>query len=208
MTFSIYLLKPKFQKLLLPVLKYLETLRITPNQITLFTMLISLAYSAALLRFGGVMWLWMVFPAFMLLRMALNAIDGMLANATHQKTKLGSLLNEVCDQISDVALYLPFALLPNISIALVVLVVVMMLLAEFAGIAALVVGAQRRFDGPMGKSDRAFAFSVIALLIAAKTAAIWINMVLLIVLFLLLWTMINRLVRALRHSASTEPQKP
>ena len=208
MTFSIYSLKPRFQKLLAPVLKHLEKLRITPNQVTLFTMFSSLTFCAVLVNFGSVLWLWMVFPVFMLLRRALTAIDGMLANATQQKTKLGSLLNEVCDQISDVALYLPFALLPNVSIALVVLVVVLMLLAEFAGIAALVVGAQRRFDGPMGKSDRAFAFSVVALLIATKTAPIWINSLLLIVLLLLLWTIINRLVKALQHSANTEPQKP
>lgn len=208
MTFSIYLLKPKFQKLLAPVLKYLEKLRISPNQITLFTMLISLAYGAALVHFSSVTWLWTVFPAFMLLRMALNAIDGMLANATQQKTKLGSLLNEVCDQISDVALYLPFALLPNVSSTLVVLVVVVMLLAEFAGVAALVVGAPRRFDGPMGKSDRAFAFSVVSLISVTQIAYVWINGLLLIVLLLLFWTMINRLVKALRHSANTEPLKP
>lgn len=208
MTFSIYLLKPKFQQLLAPALKHLQKLHITPNQITLFTMFISVAFCAVLVQFGNIIWPWIVFPFFMLLRMALNAIDGMLATATQQKTHLGSLLNEICDQVSDVALYLPFALLSNVSGPLVVLVVVSLLLAEFAGIAAIIACAQRRFDGPMGKSDRAFAMSLVAIMIATNTSAIWINGLLLIVLILLFWTTINRLNQALKHSADTAPPKP
>jgi CDP-diacylglycerol---glycerol-3-phosphate 3-phosphatidyltransferase len=206
MTFSIYQLKPKFQQLLSPVLTFLMTMHITPNQVTLFTMVLSLVFAVMLVLYSSVRWLWMLFPFFMLLRMALNAIDGMLANASQKKTALGTLLNEICDQISDAALYLPFALLPLFKPSLVVLVVVMALLVEFSGVIAVLISSARRFDGPMGKSDRAFAFSIIAILWCSGVSHIWINSVLFIVLLLSIVTIINRLVKALHHSNAAPPK--
>jgi CDP-diacylglycerol---glycerol-3-phosphate 3-phosphatidyltransferase len=144
----------------------------------------------------------------MLLRMALNAIDGMLANASKKKTALGALLNEMCDQISDAALYLPFALLPMVNAYLLVVVVVTGLLAEFAGVAAVLIGASRRFDGPMGKSDRAFIFSILSILGLIKLPSPWLNGLLACVLILLLLTIINRLFQALQQSANTAPPRP
>jgi CDP-diacylglycerol---glycerol-3-phosphate 3-phosphatidyltransferase len=197
MSISIYQLKPKFQQLLSPLLKVLMRLYITPNQLTFMTMLLCLAYGAALAVYASQTWVWAAFPIFMLLRMALNAIDGMLATASQQKTKLGAILNELCDQFSDAALYLPFALLPALYSPLIVVVVLMALLAEFAGVMAMLIGVARRFDGPMGKSDRAFAFSLLAILVMMKTPSVWLNGVLIIMLLLLIATIWNRLSRAL-----------
>jgi phosphatidylglycerophosphate synthase len=39
--------------------------------------------------------------------MALNALDGMLARECNQQTRLGAILNETGDVISDIALYFP-----------------------------------------------------------------------------------------------------
>ncbi|MES2933621.1 MAG: CDP-alcohol phosphatidyltransferase family protein [Pseudomonadota bacterium] len=205
MTLSIYQLKPKFQQLLSPFIRGLMASHISPNQVTLFAMILSLAYGAALVVNPSTRWLWFGLPVFMLLRMALNAIDGMLANASGQKTPLGAILNEMGDQVSDVALTLPFALVATISAPLLVLVVIAALLAEFAGVLALMVGSKRRFDGPMGKSDRAFAFGVLALMIGCGAAPLWLNAALWLVLLLSLWTVINRLRLALRSSAPPTP---
>lgn len=205
MTLSIYQLKPKFQRLLAPLLGGLISLRVTPNQITLFTLGLSLAYGLAFAYFPQRLSLLLGLPFFLLLRMALNAIDGMLANASNQKTPLGALLNEIADQLADVALYLPFALVPAISARLAVLAVIAGLLAEFAGVLAISIGVPRRFDGPMGKSDRAFAFGLLALLIAAGLSHFWLNALLAAVLILSLWTILNRLRQALRLS---EPPTP
>jgi CDP-diacylglycerol--glycerol-3-phosphate 3-phosphatidyltransferase len=205
MSISIYQLKPKFQQLLQPLMRALLRCRATPNQITLATMLLSVAYGAALAWQPERMALWMGLPALLLLRMALNAIDGMLAHATGQKTRLGTLLNEICDQVSDAALYLPFALAGAIHAPLAVLVVVLALLAEFAGVLALSVAAARRFDGPMGKSDRAFCFGLLGLLLACGAAPLLLNGILLLVLALSVWTVVNRLRQALRASAPAIP---
>ncbi|AMP05434.1 CDP-alcohol phosphatidyltransferase family protein [Collimonas pratensis] len=205
MTFSIYQLKPKFQQLLSPLLKGLVRLRVTPNQVTVLALLLSLAYGVALALFPHCLGLWFGLPLFLLLRMGLNAIDGMLANATGQKTRLGALLNEMCDQVSDMALYLPFALLAGIHAPLLVIVLMLALLAEFAGVLAATIGAPRRFDGPMGKSDRAFAFGLLACLSATGGAPHWLNAALLLILVLSLWTVINRLRQALHFSAPPTP---
>ncbi|GJJ03303.1 CDP-alcohol phosphatidyltransferase [Duganella rhizosphaerae] len=203
MSFSIYQLKPQFQQLLQPLMRALVRCRVTPNQITLATMLLSVAYGAALAMQPQRAGLWIGLAGFLLLRMALNAIDGMLANATGQKTRLGTLLNEICDQVSDVALYLPFMLV--LPAPLVVLAVAAALLAEFAGVLALSVGAARRFDGPMGKSDRAFWFGLLGLLIAWGAAPLLLNGVLALVIALSAWTVVNRLRQALRASAPATP---
>nr|WP_315430256.1 CDP-alcohol phosphatidyltransferase family protein [uncultured Albidiferax sp.] len=202
MSFSIYQLKPRFQQLLRPVLALLARWGVSPNQVTLLAMALSLLYGAALALWPGDGRLWAGLPLCMLLRMALNAIDGMLANFTGQKSRLGAVLNELGDQVSDAALTLPFALAAGIYAPLLVLVALAALLVEFAGVLALLVGAPRRFDGPMGKSDRAFAFSLLALLLVAGAGSLWLNGLLSLVLLLLGWTLLNRLRAALRLPAA------
>lgn len=206
MSFSIYQLKPRFQQLLQPLLKGLAKSRITPNQVTLLALALSVVYGFTLACYPTNRGLWIALPAVMLLRMALNAVDGMLANFTHQKTALGAILNEVCDQVSDVALTLPFVTVAGIAPALPIAAALLALLVEFAGVAALLAGSDRRFDGPMGKSDRAFAFGLLGLLTGFGAAAIWLHTLLGIVLFLLLWTLFNRIRRALEQASARQKQ--
>ena len=62
----------------------------------------------------------LILPAVLFLRMALNAMDGMLAREHGQKTSLGALLNELGDVIADAGLYLPLAVVPGFDARLVV----------------------------------------------------------------------------------------
>ncbi|MGQ0710216.1 MAG: CDP-alcohol phosphatidyltransferase family protein [Rhodoferax sp.] len=193
MRISIYQLKPWFQQLLQPLLRFLAHAGVTPNQLTVGTTGLMLLYGAVLALHPETHALWMALPVVMLLRMALNALDGMLANATGQKTRVGAVLNELCDQISDAALYLPFAFAAGLHLGLVVSVVLVASWAEFAGLAALAAGMARRFDGPMGKSDRAAAFGLLGLLVGFSAGPWWTNGLLLLVLLLLGWTVANRI---------------
>ncbi|WP_338416652.1 CDP-alcohol phosphatidyltransferase family protein [uncultured Sphaerotilus sp.] len=208
LSFSVYDLKPQFQQALRPLLASLVRRGVTPNQITVLAMALSLAYGVALALHPANRWLWGLFPVVMLLRMALNAVDGMLATATGQKTALGALLNEMGDQLSDVALYLPFALVAQVRAPMLVIVVAAALLAEFAGVLAVLIGAARRFDGPMGKSDRAVVFGLMALLVAGGARADWFDGLLMLTLALLVWTTVNRLRQALRAAARGAPRTP
>nr|WP_255263765.1 CDP-alcohol phosphatidyltransferase family protein [Pseudomonas aegrilactucae] len=198
---SIYQLKPRFQALLRPMVKRLYERGITANQVTLAAAGVSLLLGVLLAATPQTTWLFALVPAWMVLRMALNAIDGMLAREFGQQSRLGAYLNELCDLIADAALFLPFALLPGVWPGLVVVVVLTALVSEYAGVMGPLVGAERRYDGPMGKSDRAFVFGVLGAGVAAGLlSAAWLNGVLLVVLLLSLYTLYNRVSRGLAQT--------
>ena len=193
MTVSIYQLKPAFQRLLQPLVGALAAARVTPNQTTLATLALMAAYGLALALFPGSRALWLGLVLVMPLRMALNALDGLLARQTGQQTRLGAVLNETCDLVADLALYLPVALLPGENGMLAVVAAAGAAVSEQAGLAALAAGSARRFDGPMGKSDRAFAYGLVGLLAGLGIDPRWIDGVLALVVALLAWTTFNRL---------------
>nr|WP_225780748.1 CDP-alcohol phosphatidyltransferase family protein [Pseudomonas sp. Marseille-Q3773] len=198
---SIYQLKPRFQALLRPSVRRLHERGVTANQVTLAAALMSVLLGLLLATLAHVAWLFILLPLWMLLRMALNAIDGMLAREFGQQSTLGAYLNELCDVIADTALYLPFALLPGVSPTLVVLVVLTATFSEYAGVMGPLAGASRRYDGPMGKSDRAFAFGVLGTGVAfGLLAGAWINGLLLVILALSLYTLYNRVRQGLAET--------
>ena len=144
----------------------------------------------------------LVLPFALALRMALNAIDGMMARELAMESRLGAYLNELGDVIADAALYLPFALLPGVNAPLVAIVVVLAMTSEMAGVLASSFGISRRYDGPLGKSDRAFAFGVLALLLAvADGGGLWSDIYLGLLAVLALWTIVRR-TRAALHEGS------
>ena len=200
MRLSIYQLKPAFQKRLNAPVQFLKCQGVSPNQVTLAALALSLIYGALLYICPGQSLLWAVLPIVLLVRMALNAIDGLLARAAAQLTKLGALLNEISDQLADAALYLPFAYAAGLYPELVMLNVILACLTEFTGVAALTVGSPRGFAGPMGKSDRAFAISILAIAVAAGAPALLGNSLLSVIACLSIWTIRNRIKMALASS--------
>lgn len=166
---SIYQLKPAFQNILRPLVRGLYQVGVTANLVTIIAMLISIGLAGfVFLHFktSPPSLLLLIYPCWMLIRMAFNAVDGMLAREFNQQSNLGAYLNELCDVISDTCLYLCFAAFAFIQIELLLLICFLALLSEYAGVMAPLIGRERRYDGPMGKSDRAFFFSVIAILIS------------------------------------------
>jgi CDP-diacylglycerol--glycerol-3-phosphate 3-phosphatidyltransferase len=198
---SIYDLKPAFQARLRPLADGLASRGVTANQVTIAAFALSLLVGIVLLLWPGATVPLLLVPLGLFVRMAFNAIDGMLAREHGQKSELGALLNELGDVLSDAALYLPFAVIPGISGGLVVTAVVLAGASELAGTAALLIGASRRYDGPMGKSDRALAFGAIAFLLAVGVpAGLWLNLVFAVMLVLLLVTIANRVRHALAEA--------
>lgn len=159
---SIYQLKPRFQALLRPLVRQLAATGVTANSVTLLAMLISCGLGAWLLLAGDSHF-FVLLPLWMFLRMALNAIDGMLAREFGQKSPLGAYLNELTDVVSDAALYLPFVAVAPFGWASVGSVIFLSALSEMTGALGPMIGADRRYDGPMGKSDRAFVFGCLGL---------------------------------------------
>ena len=102
---------------------------ITANQVTLFACAVSILIGLLLALFAGVSTLFWLLPIWLFVRMALNAMDGMLAREFGQQSALGGYLNEITDIAADLG---------------------------------QVHGNGRRYDGPFGKSDRAFFIGALA----------------------------------------------
>ncbi|WP_392552757.1 CDP-alcohol phosphatidyltransferase family protein [Orbus wheelerorum] len=193
---SIYQLKSRFQALLRPFVKKLYDYSITANQITLVACLGSLFVTLIVICTLPDRWILWLIPVWMFIRMALNAIDGMLAKEFGQKSNLGAYLNELCDVVSDSLLFIILFYLPDISWILVVILIISSFLTEYAGVLGPLIGSSRRYDGPMGKSDRALLYGIISAGIAIGwLPTTWLNVIFSIMILLLMSTVINR-VRA------------
>ena len=165
-------------------------------------MVTSVAALGSVLTGGVAAWLadsravFLVIPVWLLARMALNALDGMMAREFRQKSVLGGYLNEIGDVVSDAALYAPFALVAPFGALGVSLVIVLSIVTELAGALGPAMGASRRYDGPMGKSDRAVVFGALGLWVGSSApVASWFWWAMPVLAVLLVFTVVNR-VRA------------
>lgn len=157
---SVYQLKPKFQQLLNPVLLFLHKRKVTANQITIASIILSMIIGILFWNADSYNWFFLSLPIGLLLRMALNALDGMVARKFNQMSKLGEVLNEVGDIVSDVIIFFPLLKFQPDSLYLVVAFIVLSVINEFSGLLGKVIGEDRRYEGPMGKSDRALLLGV------------------------------------------------
>jgi len=148
---TLYALKPRFLELLRPLVYGLAGGGVTANQVTVAAAAGSAAIAALIIWKIEYRLLFLLLPLWLLVRMALNAIDGVLAREFGQKSRLGAYLNEICDVISDAALYLPIAMVAPFGPLGVGLAIFLSALTEFAGVLGPTVGASRRYDGPDGK---------------------------------------------------------
>jgi CDP-diacylglycerol--glycerol-3-phosphate 3-phosphatidyltransferase len=195
---SVYDLKPRFQDLLRSIVIKLADQGYTANQVTVAAALLSIVTGALLMKYSAHRAILLLLPIVLFVRMALNAIDGMLAREHDMKTPLGAILNELGDVISDAALYLPLALVPGFPPKIIVVIVVLAVISEMVGVIAVQIGATRRYDGPMGKSDRAFVFGALGFLLAIHLFPLaWVSFAMTIVCILLIITIVNRGRRAL-----------
>jgi CDP-diacylglycerol---glycerol-3-phosphate 3-phosphatidyltransferase len=160
---SVYQVKPYFQRLLMPVLRALHGAGLTPNFITLAALLLSLA--------GGIgLWLhpyglsYLLLPLILLFRMALNALDGMMARTYNMQSRTGEVLNELGDVVSDLFLFIPLALMFSLGPFVFTSFLLLSVISEFTGVLGKAVAGVRRYEGPMGKSDRALLAGVFSLI--------------------------------------------
>ncbi|MDE0959241.1 MAG: CDP-alcohol phosphatidyltransferase family protein [Planctomycetota bacterium] len=211
---SVYDIKPAFQNLLRPVVKMLARIGVTANQVTVAAMLLSIVTGIWILdeyhplpflsadnsESASSLCLLLAIPVVLLLRMVLNAIDGMLAREHDMKSSLGAVLNELGDVISDAALYLPLAYVAGFNAVLVVGMVIVGIIAEMTGVIAVQIGASRRYDGPMGKSDRALVVGLLCGIVGlGYDISNWLDTILGVLIGLGVLTIWNRSRKALQE---------
>lgn len=112
-------------------------------------------------------------PPLLLLRMALNALDGMLARERGQASALGEVLNEAIDVLGDTAAYGVLYFVPDSPRLAVVLFLLTTWASEFFGVLGKgLPGGIRRYEALFGgKPDRAFWISLLALLVFFRPPA-------------------------------------
>lgn len=199
---TLYALKPRFQALLRPLVRRVAAGGVTANQVTLAAAAIS-CLLGVLLAVAARPALFLLLPPWLFLRMALNAVDGMLARDFGQKSGLGAYLNELCDVVSDAALILPFAAVAPFGPWWVFVVVFLAALSEYAGVMGPLAGASRRYDGPFGKSDRALVFGALGLAVGIfGTLPAWVAWIMPLCSLLLVATTINRVRHGMAEAAT------
>ena len=198
---TLYALKPRFQSLLRPLAAAMAARGVTANEVTVAAMAGSLTVGGLLCLPQCPRTVFLVLPLWLLVRLALNAVDGMLAREFGQQSRLGGYLNELGDVVADAALVLPFAFVAPFSLPAVLAVIFLALLSEYAGALGPLTGAARRYDGPLGKSDRAAVAGALAVWIGlGLSLPAWIAWLMPALAVLLVVTIVNRIRGGLRDA--------
>ncbi|WP_367103433.1 alpha/beta fold hydrolase [uncultured Psychrobacter sp.] len=192
---SLYQLKSQFQNQLRPISNELVKWGVTANQVTVIAVLISAGTAYIIATIDGCKHsdnknklhsnktTWLILPVTLFCRMALNAIDGMMAREHGQASKLGAVLNEAGDIIADTLLiaslhshinktstaqitaHQPEYLFKSSNTSLNA-VNILSTITELIAIFSLVTTDERANQGPLGKSDRALELGILGTLAA------------------------------------------
>lgn len=164
----LYELQSKCQHLLRPLATLLARSGATATSISVPVTLGSIAYGIWLYQpfadHGPNPYPYLLLGPFLLLRMALNVISELLADA-EQATPAVMYSREIGLVAADTALYLPFLDLMGFGLGWVIMVALCGL-TEFVGLLGAAVGSSRRDDGPFGAGNRAVFFGCLGLFTA------------------------------------------
>ena len=154
----------------MPLLTRLHNAGVTPNALTWMAIVLSggLGY-AFVLGLENRYWFFAVAGG-LLVRMALNALDGMMARNFSMTSKGGAVLNELGDVVSDALVMWPWALVSGVHVGWVAALLWQAAVNEYAGVLGASVSGERRYEGPMGKSDRTLVWGIFCLLLGAGIA--------------------------------------
>ncbi len=205
---SLYHLKTKFQDQLRPLSNRLVEHEVTANQVTVSAVFLSVGTAYMIVRPAqDKPVLWLLLPTSLFIRMALNAIDGMMAREHGQASKLGAWLNEAGDIIADTALLA--SLSPHINKTELITgkshthlhhitgFIILSISTELLAIISNNCFKNRANQGPLGKSDRALLLGIVGTWMGIKQplpmATLLLKPLFLLIHALLVKTCLNRL---------------
>ncbi len=176
---SLYQLKSKFQDQLRPLSDALVEHNFTANQVTVSALVLSIGTAYIIARPAqNQPRLWLLLPTSLFTRMALNAIDGMMAREHGQASTLGAWLNEAGDIIADSALIAslsphlnqiePLTAKPYSHSNSIISFITLSISTELLAIVSNISFYHRANQGPLGKSDRALLLGVVGTLMGTK----------------------------------------
>ncbi len=92
---SIYDLKPAFERLLYPIVNWLAKHYVIANQVTIAAAFMSFVSGLLILLFHQHHLVFLIIPFVLFIRMALNAIDCILAREYNMQSNLGKVFLEL-----------------------------------------------------------------------------------------------------------------
>lgn len=159
---GIYGIKPAFQRRLAGVRDILVGRGVGADAVTWGAFVVSLLGGGVLLLSRRHAILLLAIPVLAVLRLAMNALDGMVASATKSARPVGELLNEVLDRLSDSAWYL--GLVAYAGWTRVLAAIALMMLSSYIGVVSKAAGGKRIYTGIFGKADRMIYLSLAAVI--------------------------------------------
>lgn len=155
-------LKVRDQRIMTRFAAWLSRRQVTPNQISLLSVIFALGGALALFlagnSSGGLMTAYFVLAALMIqLRLLCNLFDGMVAMEGCKQTAAGELFNDVPDRIADPLLIVACALaLPDYpsAIWLAWLGALLAVFSAYIRVLGVSLGLPADFRGPMAKQQR------------------------------------------------------
>lgn len=197
------------QKALHPVARILFNDGVRAVHVTLCAGLISLAVGVLVAAFAFHRWTFALITVWIVLRVAFLAVEGLLATEFGQLSKASVCAREFSRIIAVTALFLPFAVIPKVSVLLTLLVVLLAIFSEFAGLLGPLIKASRRRDGPLNSAICLLMFAIFGAGIASghlPTAPI--NILMAVMAVLLLMTIGKRVRAALAESVKPVTSAP
>jgi phosphatidylglycerophosphate synthase len=140
---------------LAPAARQLHAWQVSPNVVTLISLLFALGAAAA---FGFASsarpWLLLVGAAAVAINAILDGLDGKLARLSNQETKRGDFLDHVVDRYADLAILAGLALSALGDLTWGLFAIIGTVLTSYMGTQAQALGLGRMYAGWLGRADR------------------------------------------------------
>ena len=199
---GIYAVKPAFRRSLTRTRDALIRMGVSADALTWMALLMSSMAGAAIAWSERWPELLFLVPPLALLRIALNALDGMVATQTGTAKPAGEFFNEMADRIADCAFFIGIAVVVEPVTALLALVVA--LVSSFAGVLSKAAGAERNYSGVFGKADRMITLSLAAVA-TYFLGQVWLAYFSRAAIALGIVTLIQRIARSMKELRSDAP---
>lgn len=187
-------IKSRNTKWAMAIARWLASLGIRPNQISILSIIFAGASGFCLIigmksNFSWHMVLLISAAIFIQLRLLCNLFDGMIAVEGGLRTKSGEIFNELPDRLSDSIIFVcaGYSIMrPTWGFVLGWAVALLAVMTAYVRLLGSSSGAQSYFCGPMAKQHRMVVMMIASLLAALRANNVWGGYVIISALILIL----------------------
>lgn len=193
-------LKVRDTKLAREFASFLSKRDITPNQISIFSIIFAAFAAIFLVLSSGQNWFFpLVAAIFIQLRLLCNLFDGMVAVEGGKKSLSGELFNDIPDRVADSLILIAAGYTVNFVSWCEVLgwcAALLAVMTAYVRTLTTSIGAPTSFAGPMAKQHRMAVMTIACLLTTIEHSGFFIFVALLIIIFGSVITIYRRTIAA------------